>query len=768
MSGIILFQANDGTHGTELWVSDGSAAGAYLVEDIYPGANGSYPHQITALGNGKALFSASDPDGTQLWASDGTAVGTYSLALNAPLYLTAFGDGKAVFGRYDPAHGTELWVSDGTPGGTHLVDDINSGPGSSHPQNFTALGDGEAVFQANDGADGIELWITDGTAAGTHLVNDINPGPGSSLPSNITAIGGGKALFSASDSDGAELWVTDGTAGGTSRVADIYPGSHDSYPHQITAIGGGKAVFSASDSDGAELWVSDGTAGGTSRVADIYPGSHGSYPREITALGNGKALFSASDSDGAQLWVTDGTAAGTYRVTDIPGPLGQGSSPYFTTALSTGRAVFGAGDSIHGYELWVSDGTVSGTHLVADVNPGSGSSYPRNITAIGGGKALFNASDGTQGTELWITDGTAAGTHLLEDINPGSGSSDPNFFGVLQEVPCFCRGTLILTERGEVPVESLAAGDRVVTLGGAATPITWLGRGSRRVTPENRDVRPLIVRAGALGDGVPRRDLRVTRGHSFYLDGVLVPVEFLVNERSILWDDVATEVEFYHIELEDHDVLVAEGAPAESYRDDGNRRLFDNPERARFAAANKEPFAPVLLGGPEVDRIWRALLERSGFAAPEASDDPDLHLIADGARIDAHSVEDQYNSFQGLYRFRLEHAPRELVIASRSMVPLRMGHNHDPRRLGVALRSLRLLSRDCALDLPFDSAWLADGFNNPEPELRHRWTTGYAPLPPQCHGLLSGPFEIALDIVSTTQYPLGAADEEIPVPGAAA
>ena len=86
----------------------------------------------------------------------------------------------------------------------------------------------------------------------------------------------------------------------------------------------------------------------------------------------------------------------------------------------------------------------------------------------------------------------------------------------------------------------------------------------------------MIVRKGALADNVPHHDLRVTKGHSLYIDGVLIPVEFLVNHRSILWDDRAQEVTLYHVELATHDVLLANGAPAESYRDDGNRWLFQN------------------------------------------------------------------------------------------------------------------------------------------------------------------------------------------------
>ena len=184
--------------------------------------------------------------------------------------------------------------------------------------------------------------------------------------------------------------------------------------------------------------------------------------------------------------------------------------------------------------------------------------------------------------------------------------------GPSREAPCFLRGTLIRTERGEVAVQDLAVGERVLTLSGQIRPITWIGTGQVVVSRGRRSAAtPVIVRKGALADHVPDRDLRVTKGHSFYFDGVLIPIEYLVNHRSILWDDRAQEVELYHLELATHDVLLANGAPAESYRDDGNRWLFQNGNGA-LAAAAAEPCAPVLTGGPVVDALWRRLLERAG------------------------------------------------------------------------------------------------------------------------------------------------------------
>jgi hypothetical protein len=84
------------------------------------------------------------------------------------------------------------------------------------------------------------------------------------------------------------------------------------------------------------------------------------------------------------------------------------------------------------------------------------------------------------------------------------------------------------------------------------------------------------VRKGALAGTVPNRDPRITKGHSLHLDGVLIPAEFLINHRSILWDNTARVETIYHLELDTHDMLLANGAPGESYRDDGNRWLFQN------------------------------------------------------------------------------------------------------------------------------------------------------------------------------------------------
>ena len=150
----------------------------------------------------------------------------------------------------------------------------------------------------------------------------------------------------------------------------------------------------------------------------------------------------------------------------------------------------------------------------------------------------------------------------------------------------------------------------MLTATGAVQPIVWIGTGRVLAT---REASTVIVRKGALAHNVPSRDLHVTKGHSLFIDGALIPVEFLLNHRSIVWDDRAREVEIYHIELARHDVLIADGAPAESYRNDGNRWLFSNANPG-WERSPQPPCAPIRTGGPLVDAVWRRLLHR---AAPE-------------------------------------------------------------------------------------------------------------------------------------------------------
>jgi len=314
---------------------------------------------------------------------------------------------------------------------------------------------------------------------------------------------------------------------------------------------------------------------------------------------------------------------------------------------------------------------------------------------------------------------------------------------------CFCAGTLIRTPRGDVPVESLAVGDLVATDSGTPRPIIWLGVGRVLATRGQRSATtPVIVRKGALADNQPNRDLRVTKAHGLYIDGVLIPAEFLINHRSIVWDDHAQDVTLYHIELPTHDVLLANGAPAESYRDDGNRWLYQNANSG-WGLPPQSPCVPVLTGGSLVDAAWHRLMERAGpRPGLTLTDDPDLHLVVDGQRVDGKARGSD------LFVFALPRQADQVHVTSRAGVPQELGIARDPRSLGVALR--RVIVRKGARLRTMDAAdpLLHQGFHPFEEGNVFRWTDGDAILPSVLFDGFAAGCEVELDVGCTTAYPL--------------
>jgi fibronectin-binding autotransporter adhesin len=318
---------------------------------------------------------------------------------------------------------------------------------------------------------------------------------------------------------------------------------------------------------------------------------------------------------------------------------------------------------------------------------------------------------------------------------------------VTENAFCFLRDTLIRTDRGEVKVQNLIVGDRVVTLSGTVRPITWIGSGEALVRPGRRSAAtPVIVRRNAVADGVPWYDLRVTKGHALFIDGVLIPVEFLINHRSIHWDDHQAVVTFYHIELETHDVLIANGMPAESYRDDGNRWLFGNANSG-WDQLPKPPCAPVLTDGPIVDAIWQRLCDRApGPVEIALTEYPDLHLLVDGVRVNASA------RFGTPHVFRLESRPHRVRVVSHAGAPAELGFARDPRRLGVAIAQIMVSKGRRLQVMEANDPALTDGFHACEPSLGLRWTDGDATLPASLFEGFDGPMLLVLRLGGSTLY----------------
>jgi type VI protein secretion system component Hcp len=203
---------------------------------------------------------------------------------------------------------------------------------------------------------------------------------------------------------------------------------------------------------------------------------------------------------------------------------------------------------------------------------------------------------------------------------------DPTQMATLNAgAPCYCPDTLILTDRGDVAVETLSIGDHVMTMSGAARPIRWIGRRSYsgRFAVGQKDILPICIKAGAIDDNVPRRDLWISPHHAMYLNGVLIEARNLVNGASIVQAKSIDKVEYFHIELETHDVIIAEGALSESFINDDSRNMFHNAHE--YATLYPDGLdgaahycAPRLDCGYEIEAARHRIAVRAGLTRADA------------------------------------------------------------------------------------------------------------------------------------------------------
>jgi len=314
----------------------------------------------------------------------------------------------------------------------------------------------------------------------------------------------------------------------------------------------------------------------------------------------------------------------------------------------------------------------------------------------------------------------------------------------LSSVVCFAAGTQIATADGETAIEDLAEGDLVVTLDGVdrtLAPVSWIGY--RRVDlaahPRRELVAPVRIRRGAFGDNMPQRDLMVSPDHALFVDGKLVVARLLLNGMTITQDLDARAVEYYHVELPQHAILLAEGLPAESYLDTGNRAMFSNAGLALvlhpdFAASQglstwaDDSCAPLVTTAAEVEPIWRQLAQRAeslGYTPPsyDTTTDPDLHITVDGRRLRPLTAKD------GRYVFVLPAGAESIRLTSRAGAPAEVAaYLEDRRRLGVSVGRIAFHVGAEVKEVPVDHPMLSRGWHATERTgtALSRWTDGDA------------------------------------------
>jgi ELWxxDGT repeat protein len=357
----LSFFANDGTNGTELFNSDGTEPGTNLVIDLNPGPASSVGGFYATLGGFKYWDgTVNDLNGpvTELWRTDGTAAGTTLVKAirvvgtggSSPRSITTIGN-QVFFFADDGVNGYELWKSDGTAAGTVLTKDINPGNMPSSPEGSEIFEfNNVAYFRKSNGVTGVELWRSDGTEAGTFIVKDINSGAGDSNPFNFIVYNN-HLYFIANDGTSNKLWKTDGTAAGTVSLTEA-GGTFTPGGLKSMVVFQNQLYFPGTDiTNGTELWKTDGTPGGTILVKDINPGSVSSNLANFINTGN-KIVFQATTAAaGAEPWSSDGSLSGTALLQDIEPGTGSSLVEKFTIA---GTQLFAlATTSAYGREVWV-------------------------------------------------------------------------------------------------------------------------------------------------------------------------------------------------------------------------------------------------------------------------------------------------------------------------------------------------------------------------------------------------------------------------------
>jgi serralysin len=323
-----------------------------------------------------------------------------------------------------------------------------------------------------------------------------------------------------------------------------------------------------------------------------------------------------------------------------------------------------------------------------------------------------------------------------------TGVQTVKFSDVSETLPCFLVGTRITTSRGAIAVEHLNVGDLALTQSGELRPIRWLG--SRQLNcssyREPSVIWPIRISSGAFGENLPVSDLWVSPGHSLLVDGVLIQASNLVNGATIV--QVPRErVEYWHVELDSHDILMSEGLATESYLDTGNRTGFVNGGDFLEAHPDFGPkhwaqtCVPLVLEGPQVAQAREMLLARATKLGYVITDDAEVHIVADGAHIEPMQLSPTRLAFT------LPANSLTIELCSRTFIPAHVqAASNDSRALGVCVSRIQLDGNDLALDA---EGAFSEGWHQLEiyADYRQRWSQGRASLP-------SGTRLVVIDIAS--------------------
>ena len=442
-----FYGCESGYDDVELWVSDGTAAGTVRVKDIWPGTTNSgihsYNRKLVEM-NGKLYFAANDGlHGIELWVTDGTEAGTQmvkDIYVGNNSSISVYGNlevlnNKLYFAANDGIHGMEIWRTDGTAAGTELFIDINAGKANGvgdlanyfFKVNFSI--EYKLVFRADNGVNGYEPWITDGTVAGTYMLKDINPGSeGSGRWDGYSFVTWNmfNFYFSAYNPDsGWELWKTNGTEKGTVMIKDIVPGATSGLDptekFNVLSYHNKVYFFATPTGAGSHLYVTDGSSEGTVMLLPASLKNPDPVPEFLTNVNERTLYFRAN-------YNTD-TGIELYKI-EIPYQVTTFATPA-TGGVATGAGSYLVGDKVtltalpvanFEFANWTnSSGTVVSTSAAYTITmPGRNVTYTANFRSTINRNLTLTASPAAGGT---VKGGGSypSGTWVTIEASPNSG-----------------------------------------------------------------------------------------------------------------------------------------------------------------------------------------------------------------------------------------------------------------------------------------------------------------------------------------------------------
>ncbi len=583
--------------GASKWTGIGTAEQNFKQISFAAGAAWTIEGNVTGLATGESITGFTSADHLIL---DGFAAtsetlngGVLTLASGATTHTLSLGAATDNFVAISDGNTTTIGI---TPASISLGtgDFVIAGHSAGLSGAITGFGFGDTInldgFAATSETfeAGIGLVLSNGSSTDTIALNSLTGGffaehtdgtnttitaaplisiISTNLPSSARVnLGGGTYA--------ANLTITSsGVLGSSFGPGEVYAGSGVA----VSLTNQGVIDGSSENRDGVSL-----QAAGYIKNTGLIRGTDGIY------LAAGGTVYNAGSIDG-----TDGIVAkGALTLIETPGAL-FGNGRVFADAGGTLILAAGAPGQI-------GNAYVRSFYGFSNISFASGSSWEvstrdnLNLTGVSlngfaAGDTIdlegFAAQSKTFAAGQLVLNGTYTGGFAQSVTLDISGDFTTADFSLVSDgsggtdiLPCFLSGTHISTPRGEVAVEDLSVGDLVLTSCGRPVPIRWIGvrKVATRFVNSMRAF-PIRIQAGALADGVPARDLLVSPDHAMFLGGILVQAGALVNGISITREaSMPASFTYYHVEVVDHALILAEGAPTETFVDNADRKNFDN------------------------------------------------------------------------------------------------------------------------------------------------------------------------------------------------